>query len=459
MDTLLHLVDKFAELRYNHLQLYMEHTFAYSKHETVWHGCSPMTPAEIMELDSYCRERYIEIVPCQNSFAHMERWLKHPEYASIALNPNGVLTDVRLHPHSFTLRPDTNSVNFMSGLYDELLPNFTSNLVNVCCDETWELAWGEGNTISKKLGKDNHNLHLEFVNNICSVLRERGKRVIVSGDMANNSPELLKKLPDDIIAQCWGYDSDHSFAKTLNLFGNVGIETWVSPGTSTWNALIGRTSNCLENIKTAMCEAKIAGSKGLLLCDWGDGGHHQYQPFSYFGYIAGAAYAWRVSSEDYDWAAMLDRFFFSSEGKGLGRLFIQAGKIHERLPVVPNYSAFGRLLEYTPGEERIIKFMDKVTPSSLDECITELNTVLGNSLLVRSAASDVNLIMDELRNNVRMTLFSCWKGLDLLGRGIDQNFKKKEADLILKEHKRLWLARNRSGGLDESSDLLKRRLF
>jgi hypothetical protein len=460
MDTLLHLVDKFAELRYNHLQLYMEHTFAYSKHEAVWRGCSPMTPAEILELDSYCRERYIELVPCQNSFAHMERWLKHPEYANIALNPNGVQTDVSSHQHSFTLRPDTNSVKFMSGLYDELLSNFSSNLVNICCDETWELGWGEGNTIGMKLGRDRYRLHLEFVNSICGVLRERGKRVILSGDMANNSPELLKELPDDIIAQCWGYESDHSFAKTLNLFKEAGIETWVSPGTSTWNALIGRTNNCLENIKTAMCEAKIAGSKGLLLCDWGDGGHHQYQPFSYFGYVAGAAHAWRMSSGEYDWATLLDRFFFDADKKGLGDLFVEAGKIHEELPVVPNSSAFGRLLLYTPGEESLIKFMDNVSPPAFSECITKLDKMLHSSLFIRSMATDVNLVMDEFRNNVRMARFSCWKGLELKGAPrIDQNLKKKEAGLILDEHRRLWIARNRSGGLDESADLLKRRLF
>lgn len=63
MSTLFRMVDFLASLGYNQFQLYTEHTFAYSKHETVWREASPMTPDEIRALDSYCAERGIELVP------------------------------------------------------------------------------------------------------------------------------------------------------------------------------------------------------------------------------------------------------------------------------------------------------------------------------------------------------------------------------------------------------------
>src|SRR5205085_841863 len=77
MPTLFALVDLFAELKINQLQLYTEHTFAYANHPDVWRDASPMTPDEIKTLDAYCRTKFIELVPNQNSFGHMERWLKH----------------------------------------------------------------------------------------------------------------------------------------------------------------------------------------------------------------------------------------------------------------------------------------------------------------------------------------------------------------------------------------------
>ena len=77
MERLYELVDLLALLRFNQLQLYTEHTFAYSGHESVWEKASPLTAKEVQDLDLYCRDRYIELVANQNSFGHMERWLCH----------------------------------------------------------------------------------------------------------------------------------------------------------------------------------------------------------------------------------------------------------------------------------------------------------------------------------------------------------------------------------------------
>ena len=80
LDWLRQLIDALAVLRYNELQLYTEHTFAYAAHSIVWEQASPITADEIRELDSYCSQRGIELVPNQNSFGHMERWLRHDAY-------------------------------------------------------------------------------------------------------------------------------------------------------------------------------------------------------------------------------------------------------------------------------------------------------------------------------------------------------------------------------------------
>ncbi len=84
MATLKELVDQLASWKYNEFQLYMEHTFAYTGHETVWGDASPLTAAEILELDAYCRDRFIELVPNQNTLGHLHKWLEHPAYAHLA---------------------------------------------------------------------------------------------------------------------------------------------------------------------------------------------------------------------------------------------------------------------------------------------------------------------------------------------------------------------------------------
>jgi hexosaminidase len=82
LETVLELVDMLAGWKINQLQLYTEHTFAYRNHPEVWASASPFTGQDILALDAYCRARFVELVPNQNSFGHMERWLIHDRYAS-----------------------------------------------------------------------------------------------------------------------------------------------------------------------------------------------------------------------------------------------------------------------------------------------------------------------------------------------------------------------------------------
>src|SRR5262245_61783465 len=136
MDTLALLVDLLELLRVNQLQLYTEHTFAYRDHRGAWEHASPLTAEEIRTLDGWCAERGIELVPNQNGFGHMERWLKHEAYA-----PLGELFGTGQGPGA-TLAPTAESAAFMQGLYAELLPCFASRQVNIGCDEPFELGRG-----------------------------------------------------------------------------------------------------------------------------------------------------------------------------------------------------------------------------------------------------------------------------------------------------------------------------
>src|SRR6185295_13741747 len=103
MATLFGLVDMLAEWKVNQFQLYMEHTFAYDQHRAVWKDASPLTGEEVLALDAYCRERYIDLVPNQNSFGHMERWLTKPAYRDLAEVPGGVALP---HRKLLLVRPD-----------------------------------------------------------------------------------------------------------------------------------------------------------------------------------------------------------------------------------------------------------------------------------------------------------------------------------------------------------------
>lgn len=55
--------DKLCLYKYNQLQLYIEHTFAFDGMSETWRGSSPLTPADTLEFDQYCANLGIELVP------------------------------------------------------------------------------------------------------------------------------------------------------------------------------------------------------------------------------------------------------------------------------------------------------------------------------------------------------------------------------------------------------------
>ena len=62
--------DKLCLYKYNQLQLYIEHTFAFDGMSETWRGSSPLTPADILEFDQYCASLGIELVPSVSTFGH-----------------------------------------------------------------------------------------------------------------------------------------------------------------------------------------------------------------------------------------------------------------------------------------------------------------------------------------------------------------------------------------------------
>lgn len=63
LESLKRLVDTMAFYKMNQLQLYVEHTYLFRDLTELWRDDTPLTAEEILELDQYCYDRGIELVP------------------------------------------------------------------------------------------------------------------------------------------------------------------------------------------------------------------------------------------------------------------------------------------------------------------------------------------------------------------------------------------------------------
>ncbi|MDD4622453.1 MAG: glycoside hydrolase family 20 zincin-like fold domain-containing protein [Kiritimatiellae bacterium] len=444
METLYWLADTLAGLKVNQLQLYTEHAFAYRGHEEVWRGASPMTGEEARLLDSYCRARHIELVPNQNSFGHLERWLALPRYNRLAELPQGGAPlpwgGKREKPD--TLCPaDPQSLAFLADLYDQLLPNFSSGLFNVGCDETFDLRGG-GRSAELVRERGEGRVYLDFLKKIHALVTARGRRMAFWGDIIIRHPELVPELPRDAVALEWGYEEDHPFDAHGALFAASGIPFHVCPGTSSWNSLAGRTSNMLANMAAAAANGLKHGACGYLMTDWGDGGHWQPLAVSLPGFAYGAAVAWgHARNANLPLPAMLDRHLTEGFGETLltlGDVYLFCGALHA------NSTELFKIL----SSPRSRPLGGNVTFATLRSVLERVDAAAASLPPSRS------IIARETGQVIRLLRAACRRGIALKEGGIDEpsacRALARETEELMAAHAAVWRLRNREGGLQDS---------
>ena len=111
--------------------------------------------------------------------------------------------------HGSTLKPNSQSLEFMDLLYAEYLPNFSSKNFNVGMDEPWELGQGWSAGEVKRLGKG--KVYLKHLSGIRKLVEKHHKNMQFWADVLLEEPENAKLLPHGASPIIWGYEADHPF--------------------------------------------------------------------------------------------------------------------------------------------------------------------------------------------------------------------------------------------------------
>ena len=415
LETLLDLAEKLSDFKINELQLYTEHTFAYRKYKSVWQSWGALTAKEIQILDARCRELGIDLVPNQNSFGHLRYFLEDPRLKKLA----EVSEPYEDASKKFIRRPTTLAPNhpgtipFLRGLYDELLPNFSSRFFNVGCDETWDLGKGQSKKFCENKGKG--RIYLDFLKKIHREVSALGKKMMFWGDIILKYPKLIHELPKNVIALNWGYEANHPFEKEAAQFAKAKIPFYVCPGTSTWQTLIGKHDNSLANLRAAAKAGKKFGAIGLLNTDWGDGGHPQPLAVSWPMFAAGAALAW--NSKNFDESKLIP-VLSHDVFKDLSRKIVEAGfKLgfaHQKLSVnALNETPLGTVIAAPKPEGRELfcrnglKWFAQIPAEKILATLKEIETQKKILTRAKPKTDSGEILARELDLAARMTEQSC----------------------------------------------------
>ncbi|MGH9016322.1 MAG: family 20 glycosylhydrolase [Acidimicrobiales bacterium] len=445
------LVDRLAGWKLNQLQLYTEHTFAYAGHDDVWRHAGAYDADDLRAIDAHCARRGVELVANQNTLGHFERWLRHPRYRPLAIAPDGFDWVFGIHRSPMTLDPAKDEAFALAAdLLGQLAPVVASRRIHIGLDEPWELP------------PERYGEWADWLRRLMDLPVMAGRRALVWGDVLAADPGLLGRLPDGVTVCEWGYEDSHPFAERAAALAEAGVPFWMSPGTSSWMSISGRTENMLGNIEAAAVAGRRYGAEWVLTTDWGDMGHHQQPVVSEPGLAAAAAFSWcaeaHASLDPDALAAMLDAHAFDDPTGTLGASVVRLGRIPRMVtPQIPNMSAlvFCLLLpQWAVGRGAT----RGLTADDLDRVDATLDDVGPAVARAAPRRADGALVGDEVRATVALLrLCTADARLRLAGDGTlasvaetDRRALAAALEPVVAEHRRLWTTRFHPGGLDDS---------
>ncbi len=486
METLYELIDFLTLMKYNHLQLYVEgFSIEYPSFRELWEETeTPVTGEDIVALTRYSRDRFIDLVPNQNALGHMAAWLATDRFSDLAECPDGFML-LGLIDNKATLdATDPRSMELVKQMTEDILPNFDSDFFNANLDEPFEIGQCKNKDLAEEIGTG--QIYIDFVIELNEFIKEKGKRMMMWGDVVSKHPEIIPQIPDDVILIEWGYEDIHPFDANSRKYSEAGLEFMVAPGTSSWTTFTGRTDNMKLNIENAVGSGLNHGAMGMLLTDWGDFGHWQYWPVSSAPFVYGSALSWNFDSKDQlPLVPFLNRMIFNDEAGLMGDFVLDIGRYNQfEEYLMVNMTTTMQMFMFGLLDQVILNAIESKVQTGLLEFIStddglqttiinrfentkpyEVQTILDytSELLSMLDHTEMNrpdsaLIRDEYTNAIRMiqlgALSKKYVNLKRINSA-DENIEllldmKSLADQIILEHERLWLTRNRPGGLDRS---------
>lgn len=371
MDYLKSMADRLAFYKINQLQLYVEHSFLFEGLSEMWRDDTPITADEIIELDHYCRELGIELVPSISSFGHLYKLLRTKSYSHLCELENSEEEPFsfwdRMQHHTIDVSNEE-SFQLMKGLIEEFMPLFSSDKFNICADETFDLGKGRSKKLLQAVGQE--KMYIDYVKRLCEFLVEKGKTPMFWGDIICDFPEAIKELPKETICLNWGYAPNQSEENTKKLY-EAGAVQYSCPGVSGWNQFINLIGDSYENIKRMCVYAGKYHCVGVLNTDWGDFGHINHPDFGIIGMIYGAAFSWNTEIPEFE---EINRQISAIEYEDSREAFVSIAAQASKLNVF-GWEPAVRFLDYkrkhTP-EEKIRAYLGQYDFSRVDACDEEI---------------------------------------------------------------------------------------
>ena len=279
------LIRTIAAYKLNLYSPYFEQTQQYAGQPLAATPNGSMSAADARELVAYAQLFHVTVIPEQEAFGHLHHTLTYEQYQPLAETPHGAV-----------LAPgQAGSLALIKQWFTELAALYPGPFLHIGADETVDLGLGQtkSDVDTRTLGP----VYLDFLQRIVDALQPLHRKLLFWGDIAMNSPDLVKAMPQSFkaatIAVPWEYgEQPKGFDRFITPFTNGGYETWVAPGVNNWSRVYPNYNIGLANIQGFIRDGQRLGADGAITTIWNDDGEGLIN-MDWYGILFGAAAAWQ----------------------------------------------------------------------------------------------------------------------------------------------------------------------
>lgn len=268
-------LDYTAALGMNMLMLYTEDTYEVEGYPFFGYQRGRYTLKELQDIDDYAYSLGIEVIPCIQTFGHMEQYLRYPFNSDIADNDKVLLVG------------EEKTYELIRACVSTVRKAFRSNRINIGCDETRGL--GLGQYLNKHGYRDRFDIFNEHIKVVTEICKEYGYRPMMWSDMYFSLAEKNKKegypvhveIPQyaiDSMPDCdmvfWEYDQMDNDHYRINIAKHYTFNRpfVFAGGIRTWDGLVPYYTHSYATTKAAMEECLSAGAKEVIITVWSNDG-------------------------------------------------------------------------------------------------------------------------------------------------------------------------------------------
>ncbi len=275
VESVQHLLGKMAIMGMNTLMLYTEDTYTVEDEPYFGYMRGRYTPEELRACDDFAAKLGIEMIPCIQTLAHLEQFLKWEAAASLR------------DTHDVLLVGQEQTYDFIDRMIRSAIAPFRSKRIHIGMDEAHGL--GRGRFLDLKGYRNRFEMMEEHLHQVLRITDAYGLKPMIWSDMffrigsathdyydlnAIVDERLVQRMPENVQLVYWDYyhhdDAFYeAFIRKHEAFGDKpvfagGIWTWLGIGTN--------YSRTILDSNAALRACKKTGVREVFATMWGDNG-------------------------------------------------------------------------------------------------------------------------------------------------------------------------------------------